>query len=95
MGKYFVSIGIEMHCEGSKTNSKMFSPSKNTYNDLSNDNVCEIDMGFPGILPVPNKKGVEQAIKMATVLHSNIPKYMYWVIIILSFPVHIFWNVRM
>ena len=78
MGKYYVTIGIEMHCEGSKTNSKMFSPSKNTYNDLSNDNVCEIDMGFPGVLPAPNKKGVEQAIKMATVLHSNIPKYMYW-----------------
>ncbi len=78
MSKYFVTIGIEMHCEGSKTNSKMFSPSKNTYNDLSNDNVCEIDMGFPGVLPAPNKKGVEQAIKMATVLHSNIPKYMYW-----------------
>ena len=78
MSKYFVTIGIEMHCEGSKTNSKMFSPSKNTYNDLSNGNVCEIDMGFPGVLPAPNKKGVEQAIKMATVLHSNIPKYMYW-----------------
>ena len=78
MGKYYVTIGIEMHCEGSKTNSKMFSPSRNTYDALSNENVCEIDMGFPGILPVPNKKAVEQAIKMATVLHSRIPEYMYW-----------------
>ena len=78
MVKYYVTIGIEMHCEGSKTNSKMFSPSKNTYDALSNDNVCEIDMGFPGILPVPNKKAVEQAIKMATVLKQRIPKYMYW-----------------
>lgn len=78
MSKYFLTIGIEMHCEGSKTNSKMFSPSKNTYNAPSNDNVCAIDMGFPGILPVPNKKGVEQAIKMALVLNQRIPEYMYW-----------------
>jgi len=78
MSKYFVTIGIEMHCEGSKTNSKMFSQSKNTYDALSNENVSEIDMGFPGILPVPNKKAVEQAIKMATVLNSRIPEYMYW-----------------
>lgn len=78
MSKYYVTIGIEMHCEGSKTNSKMFSSSRNTYDALSNENVCEIDMGFPGILPVPNKKAVEQAIKMATVLHSRIPEYMYW-----------------
>ena len=78
MGKYIATIGIEMHCEGSKTNSKMFSPSKNTYDALSNDNVCEIDMGFPGILPVPNKKAVEQAIKMALVLNQRIPEYMYW-----------------
>ena len=78
MSKYYATIGIEMHCEGSKTNSKMFSTSRNSFTDVSNSNVCEIVMGFPGILPVPNKKGVEQAIKMATVLNARIPEYMYW-----------------
>ena len=78
MGKYIPTIGIEMHCEGSKTNSKMFSTSKNTYGAESNANVNEIDMGFPGILPVPNVKGVEQSIKMALVLNQRIPDYMYW-----------------
>ena len=78
MGKYFVTIGLEMHCEGSLTNSKVFSPAKNEYNKLPNCNVSPIDMGFPGVLPVANKKAVEQAIMIASVLHARIPEYMYW-----------------
>jgi len=31
MSKYYVTIGIEMHCEGSKTKSKVFSSAKNEY----------------------------------------------------------------
>ncbi len=42
MGKYFVTIGLEMHCEGSLTNSKVFSPAKNEYNKLPNCNVSPI-----------------------------------------------------
>ena len=72
---YKAVIGLEMHCE-LKSNSKVFSPSKNGYSDLSNSMVNEIDMAFPGILPVVNKKCVEDAIKMAMVLHCDIPKYM-------------------
>ena len=78
MGKYFVTIGLEMHCEGSLTNSKVFSPAKNEYNKLPNCNVSPIDMGFPGVLPVANKKAVEQAVMIASVLHARIPEYMYW-----------------
>ena len=78
MSKYYATIGLEMHCEGSLTNSKVFSPSKNEYTDLPNCNVTPIDMGFPGVLPVANKECVRMSIMMANILHARIPEYMYW-----------------
>lgn len=78
MGKYYVTIGLEMHCEGSLTNSKVFSSAKNEYSTLPNCNVSPVDMGFPGVLPVANKKCVEYAVMMASILHARIPEYMYW-----------------
>ena len=78
MGKYYVTIGLEMHCEGSLTNSKVFSSAKNEYTNLPNCNVSPVDMGFPGVLPVANKKCVEYAVMMASILHARIPEYMYF-----------------
>ena len=66
MSKYYATIGLEMHCEGSKVNSKVFSPAKNEYSDIPNENVVAIDMGFPGILPVVNKEAVKMSIMMAS-----------------------------
>lgn len=73
--KYKVVIGLEMHCE-LKSNSKVFSPSKNSYSEITNSNVNEIDLGFPGTLPTVNKQCVKNAIKMAMILNCQIPQYM-------------------
>ena len=78
MSKYYVTIGLEMHCEGSRTNSKVFSPAKNEYSDSPNENVVEIDMGFPGILPSVNKEAVKDALMMSLVLNADIPNYLYF-----------------
>ena len=78
MGKYYATIGLEMHCEGSLTNSKVFSSGRNEYTDEPNCNVSPVDMGFPGVLPVANKTCVKYAIMMASILHARIPEYMYW-----------------
>ena len=77
MSKYKVVIGLEMHCE-LKSNSKVFSSARNSYNSLPNDNVRPIDMAFPGTLPVVNKKCVKDALKMSMVLNCTIPQYMYF-----------------
>ena len=55
MSKYKAVIGLEMHCE-LKSNSKVFSSAKNSYNQIPNENVRPVDMGFPGTLPVVNKR---------------------------------------
>ena len=77
MTKYKAVIGLEMHCE-LKSESKVFSSAKNGYSDIPNCFVSPVDMAFPGILPVVNKKCVEDAIKIALVLNCKIPKYMYF-----------------
>ena len=68
-------IGLEMHCE-LKSNAKVFSNSRNAYSTLANSNVNAIDLGFPGTMPVLNKKSVKDAIKMAMVLNCQVPEYM-------------------
>ncbi len=78
MSKYYVTIGLEMHCEGSETKSKVFSPAKNEYSEIPNSNVVAIDMGFPGVLPVVNKEAVRMSIMMSSILHARIPEYMYF-----------------
>ena len=78
MAKYFVTIGLEMHCEGSKTNSKVFSSARNEYTDIPNANIRPLDMGFPGTLPVLNKEAVRMALMMSIILHAKQPEYMYF-----------------
>ena len=76
--KYKALIGIEMHCEISRTNSKVFSSASNSFNDCPNGNVVPLDMGFPGTLPVVNKEAVRKSIMMSLMLGCKVPEYLYF-----------------
>ena len=78
MSKYYVTIGLEMHCEVSETNSKAFSSGINGYDENPNCNVSPVDMAFPGVLPVVNKECVRLALEMSQILHARQPEYMYF-----------------
>lgn len=78
MDNYKVMIGLEMHCEISETNTKVFSGTKNEYVDIPNSNVSAVDMAFPGVLPVLNKKAVEHALMISMILGCKQPEYMYF-----------------
>lgn len=69
---YKVVIGLEVHCEV-KTKTKNFSNSINTYSTVPNEHVATVDLGLPGILPVPNKEAVRKALKTAMALHCENP----------------------
>ena len=75
--EYEVTIGLEVHCEV-KTNTKMFSPSLNAYEELANNNITEIDLAFPGILPIVNYEAVRKSVKMALALNCAVPSKMYF-----------------
>lgn len=75
---YNVTIGLEMHCEISKTKTKVFSGAKNDYSELPNSNVVPVDMAFPGVLPTVNKECVRLSLMMSEILNCQIPEYMYF-----------------
>ncbi len=77
MKKQIAVIGLEMHCE-LKSNSKVFSPAKNSYSEIPNSNIAPVDMAFPGTLPVVNKKCIADALKMSMALNCKQPEYMYF-----------------
>ncbi|MGN1386583.1 MAG: Asp-tRNA(Asn)/Glu-tRNA(Gln) amidotransferase subunit GatB [Bacillus sp. (in: firmicutes)] len=64
-------IGLEVHVE-LKTESKIFSSSPNHFGAEPNSNTSVIDLGYPGVLPVVNKKAVEYAMKAAMALNCEV-----------------------
>ena len=78
MTKYKALIGLEMHCEISETNTKVFSSAENSYKDVPNSNIRPVDMAFPGTLPVVNKEAVKMALKASMILNCKQPEYMYF-----------------
>ena len=70
---YECLIGLEIHIK-LNTKSKLFSRSLNSFITKPNKNICEIDLGLPGILPYLNKGVITKAIKLGLALNSKINK---------------------
>lgn len=64
-------IGLEVHVE-LKTQSKIFSASPNHFGAAPNTNTTVVDLGYPGVLPVLNKKAVEYGMKASMALNCEI-----------------------
>ncbi|NRD77712.1 Asp-tRNA(Asn)/Glu-tRNA(Gln) amidotransferase subunit GatB [Bacillus sp. BRMEA1] len=64
-------IGLEVHVE-LKTESKIFSASPNHFGAEPNSNTSVIDLGYPGVLPVLNKKVVDFGMKAAMALNCQV-----------------------
>lgn len=71
--KYDVFIGLEIHA-ALLTKSKAFSPSKVDFDEKPNLNINEIDLGYPGIKPLTNKKMIELAYLSCKLLNMKIDK---------------------
>lgn len=78
MGKYKALIGLEMHCQISTTNTKVFSSARNEYNEIPNSNIRPLDMAFPGTLPVVNKEAVKKSLMASLILNCKQPEYLYF-----------------
>ncbi len=68
-------IGLEVHAQLSNKTKLFCSCSTDHENVPPNTNVCPVCMGFPGVLPVLNKKAVEFAIKAGLALNCEISNY--------------------
>ena len=68
---YEAVIGLEVHVQLS-TVSKIFSGSSTAFGAEPNTQASLIDLGMPGVLPVPNAKAFEMAIKFGLAIDAKI-----------------------
>lgn len=71
MMEFETVIGLEVHVE-LKTESKIFSASPNHFGAEPNTNTSVIDLGYPGVLPVLNKKVVDFGMKAAMAINCQV-----------------------
>lgn len=69
--EYKTVIGLEVHAQ-LKTDTKLFCACSTSFGAEPNANTCPVCMGYPGVLPVLNKKAVEYAIKAGLALNCQI-----------------------
>ncbi|MEM8963148.1 MAG: Asp-tRNA(Asn)/Glu-tRNA(Gln) amidotransferase subunit GatB [Acidobacteriota bacterium] len=64
-------IGLEVHIRLA-TRTKMFCRCENRYGAAPNSLVCPICLGYPGTLPMPNRRAVELALRLARALDAQL-----------------------
>jgi aspartyl-tRNA(Asn)/glutamyl-tRNA(Gln) amidotransferase subunit B len=70
-----VKIGLEIHCQLTQLNTKLFCTCYSNYREKEvNSNICPVCIGLPGSLPILNKKAVEFAIMISKALNCKIPE---------------------
>jgi len=72
---YTTTIGLEIHLQLS-TRTKAFCGCMNKFGAEPNSSVCPVCLGFPGSLPVLNRKYLRYAIKVALALNCKVADMM-------------------
>ena len=70
-GDWEIVIGMEVHAQV-LSNSKLFSGASTEFGAEPNSQVSFVDAGMPGMLPVINRKCVEQAVRTGLGLKAQI-----------------------
>lgn len=71
--EYEANIGTEVHLQ-LKTKSKIFCSCPNRFGDQPNENICPTCSGYPGVLPVLNRKVVDFAILLGIATKCDISR---------------------
>lgn len=75
--KYEAVIGLELHIQLA-TKSKLFSSSPTDFGAQPNDHTNEIDLGYPGVLPVLNTQAVAYACQFAFALNAEVNRSAFF-----------------
>src|SRR3546814_508855 len=73
-GEWEVVIGLEVHAQIT-TNAKLFSGAATAFGAEPNTQVSLVDAAMPGMLPVPNRECVRQAVRTGMAIEAQINKY--------------------
>ena len=73
-GEWEVVIGLEVHAQIS-TQSKLFSGAATAFGAEPNTQVSLVDAAMPGMLPVPNRECIRQAVRTGLALGAQINRW--------------------
>ena len=73
-GDWEVVIGLEVHAQITSA-AKLFSGASTAFGSEPNTNVSLIDAAMPGMLPVPNRECVRQAVRTGMALEARINRW--------------------
>ncbi|MBW8783313.1 MAG: Asp-tRNA(Asn)/Glu-tRNA(Gln) amidotransferase subunit GatB [Novosphingobium sp.] len=73
-GEWEVVVGLEVHAQV-VSRSKLFSGAATTFGAEPNAQVSLVDAAMPGMLPVPNRECIRQAVRTGLALDAQINKW--------------------
>ena len=73
-GEWEVVIGLEVHAQIT-SNAKLFSGASAKFGAEPNQNVSLVDAAMPGMLPVPNRECIRQAVRTGMAIDAPINKW--------------------
>ena len=73
-GEWEVVIGLEVHAQIT-SNSKLFSGAATAFGAEPNSQVSLVDAAMPGMLPVPNRECIRQAVRTGMAINAQINKW--------------------
>ena len=73
-GEWEVVIGLEVHAQVT-SHAKLFSGASTEFGSEPNCNVSLVDAAMPGMLPVPNRECIRQAVRTGMAIEAEINKY--------------------
>jgi aspartyl-tRNA(Asn)/glutamyl-tRNA(Gln) amidotransferase subunit B len=74
-GEWEVVVGLEVHAQITATKSKLFSGAATAFGAEPNTQVSLVDAAMPGMLPVPNRECIWQAVRTGMALDARINKW--------------------
>ncbi|WP_225010696.1 Asp-tRNA(Asn)/Glu-tRNA(Gln) amidotransferase subunit GatB [Novosphingobium percolationis] len=73
-GEWEVVIGLEVHAQVT-SNAKLFSGAATAFGAEPNAQVSLVDAAMPGMLPVPNRECIRQAVRTGMAINAQINKW--------------------
>ena len=74
-GEWEVVVGLEVHAQITASKAKLFSGAATAFGAEPNTQVSLIDAAMPGMLPVPNKECIRQAVRTGMALDAVINRW--------------------
>src|SRR6185436_18171358 len=74
-GEWEVVVGLEVHAQITASKAKLFSGAATAFGAEPNSQVSLVDAAMPGMLPVPNRECIRQAVRTGMAIGAQINRW--------------------